>query len=80
MPTLARPLHRPGHWRRFAMRGAMTAGAAVFIATCLWLMSRHDFATTLVYSLCISTMCWLFIDLGRDLAAMRAPVGLLGEG
>ena len=79
MPSIAtRPLHRPGHWRRFAMRGAKTWAAAVLIAICIWALARHDFGTTLVYSLCISTMCWLFIDLGRDLVARRTAMPLLG--
>ena len=79
MPTLARPpLHRPGHWRRFAMRGVKTAAAALLIALCLWSVTAQEFVTTLIYSLCISMMCWLFIDLGRDLVATRFPVALLG--
>ena len=79
MPSLAaRPLHRPGHWRRFAMRGVKTSAAALLIATCIWALARHDFGTTIVYSLCISTMCWLFIDLGRDLVATRTSIPLSG--
>lgn len=79
MPTLARPpLHRPGHWRRFALRGAKTAAAGLLIALCLWAVTTQGFVTTLIYSLCISMTCWLFIDLGRDLVATRFPVALLG--
>ena len=79
MPSIAaRPLHRPGRWRRFAMRGAKTSAAALLIAICIWALARHDFGTTLVYSLCISTMCWLFIDLGRDLVATRTSIPLFG--
>ena len=79
MPSIAaRPLHRPGHWRRFAMRGAKSWAAALLIAICIWALARHDFGTTLVYSLCISTMCWLFIDLGRDLVATRTSIPRFG--
>ncbi len=60
------------------MRGAKTCAAAVLIASCIWVMARHDFGTTLVYSLCISIMCWLFIDLGRDLVATRVTIPLFG--
>jgi signal transduction histidine kinase len=77
-PSRILPFHRPGHWRRFALRGVKTSAAALLIASCLWAIARHDFGTTVVYSLCISTMCWLFIDLGRDLAAMRGSVALFG--
>ncbi len=74
----ARLLQRPGHWRRFALRGAKTCAAAVLIALCIWALARHDFGTTLVYSLCISIMCWLFIDLGRDLVARRVAMPSFG--
>lgn len=60
------------------MRGAKTCAAAVLIAICIWVMARHDFGTTLVYSLCISILCWLFIDLGRDLVATRVTIPLPG--
>ena len=78
--TVVRSFHRPGHWRRFAMRGVKTGVAALLIATCIWALARQDFGTTLVYSLCISTMCWLFIDLGRDLVATRTSIPLFGGG
>jgi Histidine kinase len=71
MNSAARPLHRPGHWRRFAMRGAKSAAAGGLVALCLWVVSGHDFGQVLVYSLCISLMCWFFIDVGRDLVALR---------
>ncbi|MEP7302769.1 MAG: histidine kinase [Caldimonas sp.] len=78
-PTAPLPLHRPGHWGRFALRGLKTAGAACIVAFCIWAMSRQSFLVTLVYSICISMMCWLFIDLGRGLVAARVPLPLLGE-
>jgi hypothetical protein len=61
----------PGRWRRFAMRGVKTTGAAFVIAVCLWAIFRDPFGTVLVYSNCISLMIWLFIDLGRDIVASR---------
>ncbi|MEO8524732.1 MAG: hypothetical protein ABI460_08445, partial [Caldimonas sp.] len=72
------PFHRPGHWRRFALRGVKTCAAAALIATCISVLAHHQFGTTLVYSLCISLMCWLFIDLGRDIVARRVKVPLFG--
>lgn len=59
--------------RRFAMRGLRVEGAAVLIAVCLWAIGHQAFDTTLVYSACISTMCWLFIDIGRYVVASRWP-------
>jgi hypothetical protein len=60
-------------WRRFALRGIRVEGAALVIAVCLWTTFRQHFGTTLVYSICISTMCWLLIDLGRSVVAARLP-------
>jgi len=79
MNPVARPLYRPGHWRRFALRGAMTAAAAVLIAAILSIMSGHGFGVTLVYSLCIALTSWFLIDTGRDLVALRTPGARLGE-
>ena len=61
------------------MRGVKTGAAALLIAFCLWSVTTQGFITTLVYSFCISMMCWLFIDLGRDLVASHFPVALLGD-
>ena len=56
-------------WRRFATRGLRTEGSAVVIAVCLWALTGRAFGVMLVYSVCISTMCWLFIDGGRGIVA-----------
>ena len=64
------PLQR---WRRFALRGLRVELAALVIAVCLWAIFHQDFGITLVYSLCISTMCWLLIDVGRSVVAARLP-------
>ena len=48
-----------------------TQGAALGIAICLWALIGQQFGITLIYSLCISTMCWLFIDVGRAVVAAR---------
>jgi hypothetical protein len=55
--------------RRFAHRGLRIEAAALVIAGCLWALFREPFWLTVVYSLCISTMCWLFIEVGRAAAA-----------
>jgi len=60
-------------WRRVAMRGLRVEAAAFGIAACLWALFRQDFAITLVYSICISTLCWLFIDIGRTIVVARMP-------
>jgi hypothetical protein len=51
------------------MRGLRTQGAAVLITVCLWALMGKSFGSVLVYSICISTMCWLFIDGGRGVVA-----------
>jgi signal transduction histidine kinase len=74
-PVTTRPsAHTPGHWRRFALRGVKTTGAAFVIAVCVWAIFRDPFSHVLVYSLCISLMIWLFIDLGRDFVASRTTL------
>ncbi len=65
-------------WRGFAMRGVKTAGAGVLIAGILWALQPHSFRNTLVYSLCISLMCWLFIDSARGIVAGRRPMVITG--
>jgi Tfp pilus assembly protein PilN len=67
------PIPRRELWRRFAMRGVRTEGAALVIGVCLWAVFHRELGITLVYSICISTMCWLFIDGGRAVVASRRP-------
>jgi Histidine kinase len=66
-------LPRRERLRRFALRGVRSEIAALLIALCLWATFHQDFGVTLVYSLCISTMCWLLIDLGSSVVAARMP-------
>ena len=61
-------------WRGFALRGVKTGIASVGVAACLWSLMPGTFATTLVYSVCISLTCWLFIDGARGLAVHWWPV------
>ena len=60
-------------WQRFAMRGLRVEAVTLVIAACLWALTLQPFWLTVVYSLCISTMCWLFIEVGRSAAAARQP-------
>jgi hypothetical protein len=60
---------RPQRWRRFGLRGLQVLALGVAVAVCLTLVMRQSFGTTLVYSLCIASLCWLFIDGGRIAAA-----------
>ena len=79
--TGALPAFEP--WRGFAMRGVTSAGAGVVVAVVIWAMSAQSFRITLVYSLCISLMCWLFIDTGRGVAASwrrKAAIAALSTG
>jgi hypothetical protein len=64
---------RRERWRRIALRVLRVELVALFIAVCLWATFHQDFGTTLVYSICISTMCWLLIDVGRSVVAARLP-------
>ena len=77
--ALAAPAEQ--RWRGFALRGLKTAIAGVGVAICLWTLTltRGGFMTTLVYSICISLMCWLFIDGARSLAVHRWPVAEPGH-
>ncbi len=56
--------------RRFAWRGLRTAGFALVIAVCLWLLFPQSLLSSVVYSLCIALSCWLLIDGTRILAAL----------
>jgi len=61
-------------WLRFAVRGLRIEAAAAVMAVCLWALFPQPFGLTLVYSLCIASMCWLFIEAGRAAAArLRTP-------
>ena len=64
---------RPPLLRRLGERGLLVLALAVLVAVCLTLLMRQSFGTTLVYSLCISFFCWLFIDGGRLAAARWMP-------
>ena len=77
--ALAAPAEQ--RWRGFALRGLKTAIAGVGVAICLWTLTltRGGFMTTLVYSISISLMCWLFIDGARSLAVHRWPVAEPGH-
>jgi len=79
-PEILRSPHRPGHWRRFALRGVKSAAVGVAIALGLSLISKQPLPGVLIYSISISLCCWFLIDLGRDLVAQRMPVALLGSG
>jgi hypothetical protein len=80
MDLAAAPLAPPKRelWRRFALRGVRVEGAALVIAVCLWAVFHQDFGVTVVYSICISTMCWLLIDLSRSFVASRLPSFVAG--
>jgi hypothetical protein len=67
-------------WRRFALRGVRVEALALVIAVCLWATFHQDFGISLVYSICISTMCWLLIDIGRAVVAARRPSWVGGGG
>ena len=66
-------------WLRLAVRGLRIEAAGVVIAVCLWALFPQSFWLTLVYSLCISTMIWLFIEAGRAAVARRRTATRHGE-
>ena len=76
--SAARPAPRAGRAASFALRGAKSAVAGAVVAIFLWAVMHRPFGPTLVYSVSIALMCWLFIDAGRSLAvaavsARRGP-------
>ncbi len=69
LPLPAATAPKAPWWQRLARRGLANLGVCLFIATALWLMTgaRLSFWPFWVYSNCIGTLCWLFIDGGRML-------------
>ena len=55
----------PQQRARFAVRGLRSAGFGGFIGVALHLAFGMSLWSSLVHSMCISTMCWFCIDLGR---------------
>jgi two-component sensor histidine kinase len=70
--------HGEDRWRRFSMRGVMVVGFSLTIAVILTAMG-DTLGLSVVYSLCIGLLCWLFIDLGGDLVAARLSLPLFGS-
>ena len=61
-------------WRspgRVATRGAMVVGCCLIVAAFLSVVHGDELGLSVVYSLCIGVMCWLFIDFGGDAIARR---------
>ena len=55
----------PQQRARFAVRGLRSVGFGAFIGVALHLAFRMPLWSGLVHSVCIATMCWFCIDLGR---------------
>jgi signal transduction histidine kinase len=72
------PALPPPRWRRLTRRAVRVELAALLIAVCLSALSGKSFGTVLVFSICISTVCWVLIETGRSLVAgwlaRRAPL------
>ena len=60
-------------WRRFGRRGLLNQITCVTIAGVFYLLSDGSFLVNWVYSVCIGTLCWLFIDGGRLLLPRALP-------
>ena len=62
-------------WRSFGRRGLLNQITCVTIAGVFYLLSGADssFIINWVYSACIGTLCWLFIDGGRMLMTRALP-------
>ena len=69
MSSLPAAPQQPSRLRNFGLRGLQTLGIALFVAIFLAMLSEQSFEKSLVYAVCISLGCWLFIDGGRMLAA-----------
>jgi sensor histidine kinase YesM len=69
MPTQPDSSSLIGRWRHFGVHGLQAMGVSGPVALLLSLALDLPFASTLVYSVCITFGCWLFIDGGRLLAA-----------
>lgn len=75
MPRLPSPSTPPAlppstvERRGVARRGLQTLALGAVVAVVLSLVFHQSYATTLVYSECISIACWVGIDGGRALAA-----------
>ncbi|HEY2190328.1 MAG TPA: hypothetical protein VGH48_17355, partial [Caldimonas sp.] len=65
--------------RRFAWRGLRGEAVTLGFAAFLWALFPQGFWETVLYSLCISTMCWLFIEVGRAAVAGHRPSLVPGE-
>ena len=61
-------------WAGFARRGLRNQLVCAAVALVLWLITtgqRGNLFTAWVYSACIGTLCWFFIDGGRLMVAAR---------
>jgi hypothetical protein len=63
------------------VRALISACYGLAIGTAIAFLNDQDLFTTLVYSLCISVLCWLCLDVGRQLVArwMVARRGATGD-
>jgi two-component sensor histidine kinase len=72
----------PQTWRspgRVATRGVMVIGCCLLVAGFLSVVNGDDLGLSVVYSLCIGTSCWLFIDFGGDAVAKRIAMPAFGS-
>jgi hypothetical protein len=69
--TVSRPLAAPPTVRRrpFLVRGLRALAIAAAITAAVSFLFERPFVPTLVYVLCITLCCWLFIDAGRLVVA-----------
>jgi hypothetical protein len=64
----ADPVGSPRGHRSYLQRGVRSVLWGVVIAVVLSVLFRQEFWRTLAYSVCISSLCWFFIDGGRAVA------------
>ena len=72
VPAVPEPAADRSPWQGFARRGLRNQFVCTGIAVVIWLMTsngRGSLFTAWVYSTAIGSLCWLFIDGGRLLAA-----------
>jgi hypothetical protein len=66
VPSATRPdTSLPESSAPYAARALRSVGFGLAIGTCIALLRGQNILTTLIYSVCISLLCWFCIDIGR---------------
>jgi Histidine kinase len=69
-------------WRnpgRVATRGTLVVGCCLLVAAFLSVVHGDEFRLSVIYSLCIGVLCWLFIEYGGNAIARRISMPTFGS-